>query len=295
MSVFPQKNIKAPAKGFTLIEALIALVILATGLLALAKMQGDVLEGSGQTKARSEALKYAQQKIEELRAFADETAYANMDNGADAPAGTNAVFSRSWTVTPAASLNYKTMTVDVAWTDKDGNQSVQLNSFIAKTNPAKSGGLLITDGAGGGGTGSAGNGDTEGGGDSDGGADGNSDGDGNNDGGGDNDGSDGGDNNNGGSGDDGGNSCTSQEIAGTITKSGQGQAHKVQLTPSLGNCTVSGNANSASYSCVVPCNGSLLIGISTSQGGGWVSPTTMTFDLSSLADTTTAGTITASK
>lgn len=142
MMVFSKKSIRAPAKGFTLIEALIALVILATGLIALAKFQGEVLQSSGQTKARSEALNYAEQKIEDLRGFADETAYSNMGNGSDTPAGTNAAFSRTWTVTPAAGGDYKTVTVDVTWTDREGNQFVQLTSFIAKVDPIKSGELL---------------------------------------------------------------------------------------------------------------------------------------------------------
>ncbi|WP_200388151.1 type IV pilus modification PilV family protein [Thiocapsa imhoffii] len=54
--------------GSILIEAIIALVILSGGLLAIAKLQGALVGSSGDSKARSEAAQFAGSRLDALRA-----------------------------------------------------------------------------------------------------------------------------------------------------------------------------------------------------------------------------------
>ncbi|TVP81506.1 prepilin-type N-terminal cleavage/methylation domain-containing protein [Thioalkalivibrio sp.] len=54
--------------GFTLIEALVALLVLATGLIVMANFQATMTSSSIDAKARAEAMQLAQQRMEWLRA-----------------------------------------------------------------------------------------------------------------------------------------------------------------------------------------------------------------------------------
>ena len=98
-------------KGFTLTEALVAFVIVTGGLLAIASFQAQLFLSSGYSKARTEALSLAQQKIEEFKHYthADEDSFIDSDGDGvmdadgyymDAPIeGQNALFTRSWNLT----------------------------------------------------------------------------------------------------------------------------------------------------------------------------------------------------
>jgi len=124
--------------GFTLVEALIALLVLAVGLLGLAQLQGHAMESSAAAKARTTAINLAQQKLEELRAKAS-YAYPAMTGGSDSAGplpGSHTGFSRSWSVTEDTALRYKTITVVANWVDTSGrSQSIALKSMVAEPSP----------------------------------------------------------------------------------------------------------------------------------------------------------------
>lgn len=54
-------------KGFTLLEIMISMVILAIGLLALSSMQGTFATGNAQSRQLTHAINLASSKIEELK------------------------------------------------------------------------------------------------------------------------------------------------------------------------------------------------------------------------------------
>ena len=163
-----QPRIQRPAAqaGFTLIEALIALVVMSFGMLALAGMQITMTRNSDVAKQRSEAVRLAQLKMEDLRSFdglssgtftyntnivtstANETICPSCASPLDST--TNTTFTRSWAVTKsdgvtaaAATDPQKWIRVLVAWTDRAGQaQSVALNSVIARNDPIELKGLI---------------------------------------------------------------------------------------------------------------------------------------------------------
>lgn len=157
------------ARGFTLVEALIALIVIAGGALAVAGFQLHMSRASDVAKQRSEAVRLAQQKLEELRSFdstrpppAGSTVFPGSYNyqdrivsGSDAPTDpattvSNTAFTRSWVVTrdgvnPAAPNEpQKWVAVTVTWTDRTGEaQNVVLRSVISSSDPVDIG-ILAT-------------------------------------------------------------------------------------------------------------------------------------------------------
>jgi len=129
--------------GFSLIEVLIALIILGVGLLGLAKIQGITLLNSAESRMQTHALNFAQEKIEELRTYGNTstyTAYASNAVGTDL-VGANSTFTRTWTVSACPNtVECKNISVTVAWTGIDGSAyDIQLTSQIAELEPARSG------------------------------------------------------------------------------------------------------------------------------------------------------------
>ncbi|MGK2942932.1 MAG: type IV pilus modification PilV family protein [Immundisolibacter sp.] len=57
-------------RGFSLVEVFVALLVMSVGLIALAKLQVDLVRGSSDARARTIALNLAEEKIEDLRTFA---------------------------------------------------------------------------------------------------------------------------------------------------------------------------------------------------------------------------------
>ena len=130
----------ARQKGFTLLEALIAFVILAGGLLALFRYHATTTESTGTAKVRAEAIALGEQKLEELRSylsldnFQDDTVTAaglGEYNGVDYAAN----FTRSWTV---AGANPREIAVTVTWNDRAGDtQTVQVSSLLWGVQPTQ--------------------------------------------------------------------------------------------------------------------------------------------------------------
>jgi prepilin-type N-terminal cleavage/methylation domain-containing protein len=139
---------KRTHRGFSLVEVLVAMAVMATGLLAVATFQSDLMSGSGTNKARSEALALAQARIEQLRNFRTRAEFDNWfasTNNAYVTEGTfngtNAVFTRKHAVSGAA--NVKTVEVRVEWTDRQGDaQNVALHTQVGWESPRSAGDIV---------------------------------------------------------------------------------------------------------------------------------------------------------
>ncbi len=132
---------KKHARGVGLVEALIAFLVVAVGLAGLIKFQSAMRLNSDVARQRTEALRLAQNDIEQLRAAA-----ANDIQSATrsvTPEAANASFQVTRQVT-ASAADSKTVQVTVSWTDRSGAaQQVALTSLIAAQPPALTGALAV--------------------------------------------------------------------------------------------------------------------------------------------------------
>lgn len=143
------QSYRTKIQGFSIVEALIAALIVAIGIIGLARLQGITLLNSSESRARTDALNLAQEKIEELRSFSNQTTYDVMSDGENANtepsmAGGNANFTRTWRITACAnSMKCKLVNVSVNWSDSRGEaQQIQLTSYIRQIDPVKTGVVL---------------------------------------------------------------------------------------------------------------------------------------------------------
>ena len=133
-------------KGVALLEVVIALFVVGFGLVAIAMFSNGLFTESGQVKARTEALQYAQEEIEQVRNTA-ETDPTGIVAISTAPAprsvtGTNAVFTITRSVNVVTDPGYVEVVATVSWTDQDGGQSVSLNGIVTASDADAVGGLV---------------------------------------------------------------------------------------------------------------------------------------------------------
>jgi len=143
-----------PQRGVSLVEALVAMAVMAFGMLAVVGLQATMRLNADVAKQRSEAVRIAQEAIEDWRDFstipttAGRTAFADIGSmAATAVTGytTNTSYMLTRTVTPGQGND--AVQVQVSWEDRAGQtQSVSLSSVIAAADPALSGVLTLNPG-----------------------------------------------------------------------------------------------------------------------------------------------------
>ncbi len=151
-----------PARGTTLIEALVALLVMAFGMVALVGLMSNLRRSADGAKQRGEALRIAQAELSQIRSFsiltqpavpvAGTAAFDDITQPAAAttitPANTNTTYSLERLVTDvteaAGNTIAKQVRVNVTWLDRAGqNQSLTLESYISRVDPAFAGALAI--------------------------------------------------------------------------------------------------------------------------------------------------------
>jgi len=157
-------NSHSRGRGFSLIEVLVAVVVLSVGILALGLLQISLVRSSASTTAQSVALSLAKGKLEEMRTFATIADYqASTDSTSSEALSVGGLsYSRSWTVdrfaspisggefaaiadtgaTPAgytADNEFKVIRVSVSWQDPTGaTHDVTLDDAIGANDPVDS-------------------------------------------------------------------------------------------------------------------------------------------------------------
>ncbi len=154
-----QGSSKHRQRGVSLIEALVAFGVMAFGMLAVVGMQGTLRANGDIARQRAEAVRIAQDAIEEWRGFSTlvattgRTAYADIVTVSDetlTPAGANTSYvlkrrvstdaAVAGTVTPERRL----LAVDVEWQDRRGEtQAVRLVTAIAGVEPELSASVML--------------------------------------------------------------------------------------------------------------------------------------------------------
>jgi type IV pilus modification protein PilV len=144
--------------GFALIEALVSLLVVAFGMLAIAAFQYTLSRASDVAKQRTEATRIAQSELDRLRSFSQREAEATptalltyvedlVSAGATAVAGltTNTTFNLQRVVTTPTGDKFRWINVIVTWADRSGqNQEVRLATAISDGDPSSLGLLGVT-------------------------------------------------------------------------------------------------------------------------------------------------------
>jgi type II secretory pathway pseudopilin PulG len=122
--------------GFTIIEALVALLIMTFGMLAISGMQMTLSQNSDISKQRTEATRLANEKMEQLRAYTSIAEWNALASGSD-NITTNTQYTRTWSLAGSNTNTYRPVTVNVSWLDRTGDpQGITLQSVISQTNPS---------------------------------------------------------------------------------------------------------------------------------------------------------------
>ena len=124
-------------KGFTLVEFLIATVILSVGLLALINLQWMAIRGNSDSKEMTRAIFLAETKMEQLK----NTPYASLtigttqdpNNPMNGQGQSGGIFSRSWTIQNYAGSNFmKQVTVVINWTLKGQSHNATYQTVVSR-------------------------------------------------------------------------------------------------------------------------------------------------------------------
>jgi Tfp pilus assembly protein PilV len=136
--------------GFTLLEALIALLITAFGMLGLAGMQMMMSRNADVAKQRSEATRLAEQQIETMRGYTQIQSATGVFAWNDlagstqtvTPTGSNTAYTVTSELSGTISDTMRVLKVTVSWRDRSNElNDLKLNTVIAQLDPARSGGL----------------------------------------------------------------------------------------------------------------------------------------------------------
>lgn len=120
-------------RGFTLVEVMVAMILLFIGLLALMATTAGVIQGNDFSRQMTTALALAQEEMEILKGKSYPDGDLSAGDHSDARHPLNSIYTRTWTVTddsPAADL--KTIEVRVAWNRKGSAYDATLVTIIAR-------------------------------------------------------------------------------------------------------------------------------------------------------------------
>jgi prepilin-type N-terminal cleavage/methylation domain-containing protein len=112
-------------RGFTLVEVLVALGIMAVGLVGVLALEKGSVSASGYSRRATEAAVLGEDKLEKLRTVLITTVVTDHDQ-VDANGvvnNTSGTFVRTWTVTPVDASTTK-IEVDVTWNENDGDHTL---------------------------------------------------------------------------------------------------------------------------------------------------------------------------
>jgi len=150
------RNTRFSNRGVSLVEAMVALAVMAFGMLTVVGVQSTLRLNADISKQRSEATRIAQRTIEGDRAFVaiepipGERTWGTIAEDASpiavpaAQSDTNTSFTVQRRVISYADPASKVLSVTVRWVDRSGtDQNVMLRSTIAGAAPALSGALAV--------------------------------------------------------------------------------------------------------------------------------------------------------
>ena len=145
MNRYANRVSRSAQRGFSLLEVLIAAVVLAAGLLALTALQGALMRNSADAKARSQLAALAQSVMEEARSggygaipVGASVQLSTVDdpnrltNAAKAMGVATLTENSSVTEVVSGTLTYKVVNLRLSWNDATGGaRNLRLTSVIS--------------------------------------------------------------------------------------------------------------------------------------------------------------------
>lgn len=132
-------------RGTSLVEAMVALAVMAFGMLAVVGIQATLRQNADVAKQRSEAVRIAQEAMETARAFSTIDSAAGLAAYADIAAvanlavtgyTTNTIYTLTQDIAAQTAPDRKELRIRVDWTDRNGQfQRVELNSLVGANDP----------------------------------------------------------------------------------------------------------------------------------------------------------------
>lgn len=116
------------SSGFTLIEVLIAAVIIVFGMLAMGTFLASLISNNSTNERKTMATVLAQDKIEDLRSEALKNDLTAADDSSDTVNTAAGPFARTWTIDDSSNPNQITVLVD--WDGGTGISQVTLVTLI---------------------------------------------------------------------------------------------------------------------------------------------------------------------
>ncbi|MBF0399160.1 MAG: prepilin-type N-terminal cleavage/methylation domain-containing protein [Magnetococcales bacterium] len=124
--------------GFSLVEVLIALLILIFGVTTTAEFSKNIGQANLFSRQHSDGVRLARTRLEQLRHYRDRSEYDAIQNGSSSFSAPSASYTVSWSVTANTTPLYKLVRVQSAWVDHSGSaRTVALSSIIAWAGPGQ--------------------------------------------------------------------------------------------------------------------------------------------------------------
>lgn len=115
-------------RGFTLIEVMVAMTLMAIGLIGVLALAKGAASASGYSRRATEAAILAEDKLEQLRTLPVEDADDDGDqvDSMGVPSG-DGLFARTWATAWNGDLG--TITIAVTWSEGDGDHTITFRTM----------------------------------------------------------------------------------------------------------------------------------------------------------------------
>lgn len=117
-------------------DALVAMIVLAIGFTSIIHLQAQILALNGRAKSHTEALRFAEGKIEQMR-YAALQSYARdwTSEGERSQRGSNTTYQLHWTTHKNFDLDIWDFTVTISWQTTDSTRNIIIGSRVAGIEP----------------------------------------------------------------------------------------------------------------------------------------------------------------